>query len=50
MEMIGKTEQFLRYYAADLTYNYLRDGVDSLNCATCGTPQFATDKEAKKYM
>jgi hypothetical protein len=50
MQMIGKATEFLRYYEADLTYNYRQEGVDTLNYSTCGTPYFDTEKEAEQYL
>ena len=50
MQMIGKVTEFLRYYEADLTYNYRQEGVDTLNYSTCGTPEFETGEQAEKYI
>jgi len=50
MQRIGKTEEFLRNYQSDLTYNHKQEGVDSLNNVTCGTPEFETEEEAQKYL
>lgn len=50
MQMIGKVTEFLRYYEADLTFNYQNNGIETLNCVTCGTPEFDTGAEAEKYM
>ena len=49
-KVMSRIVEYLSAYRDDLQYQFGTDGYEYMNSASCGTPEFENDKEAKKYL